>query len=159
MEGFGLINSCTNMIIVFDNNLTLKSECYNFENLNGNYIEESILNPAILNFLNTVEPNYTVDIEDNFEEGSFFECISNMKRQALENGLYFPSGFSENIPQLKDNYNPKEFSNKKILDERYEILSTELYDFFFYLIKIRFPGQVDLFEIRIINNKKEISVW
>ena len=54
MEGFGLINSCTNMIIVFDNNLTLKSECYNFENLNGNYIEESILNPAILNFLNTV---------------------------------------------------------------------------------------------------------
>jgi len=157
MEGFGLIDSCTNMIIVFDDKLSLKSDCYNFENLDGDYIEESTLNTAITSFLNTVEPNYTVNIKDNFEDGSFFECISNMKRQALENGLYFPSGFSENIPQLKDDYNPKEFSNKKLLDERYEIVSTELYDFFLDLIKIRFPGQVDLFEIKIIEEYDELT--
>jgi len=146
-----LLANCKAMTVVFKDNRDAQGfslNCYTFAR---ELLEDT--GKSINFFLNIKEqdvPTENIIIHDSTELGSFYECITRMKESAVATGLYFPSGFAELLPE--GDYIREDFLNKNEAFDKYKLKEKDFKIFFILFFNLRFPGQVNFFEISIYYN-------
>ena len=146
-----VLANCKAMAVVFKESCGTEGlclHCYTFA-------REALIDTrkSIIYFLEIQEynvPKENIIIHDSTELGSFYECITRMKESAVSTGLYFPSGFAEMLPE--GDYIREDFLNKNEAFEKYNLKEKDFKIFFILFFNLRFPGQVNFFEIGIYYN-------
>lgn len=143
------LENCKAMVVIFKENDKL--DCYTFtKDVLGN------TNDSVIYFLGIREndvPEENIVMHDSTEMGSFYECISKMKESVCANGLYFPSGFSEMLPE--EDYVREDYLDKNDAIKKYDIEDVHIENFFIIFFNLRFPEQVNFFLIDIVFDYKK----
>ena len=146
-----LLANCKAMTVVFKDNRDAQGfslNCYTFAR---ELLEDT--GESINFFLNIKEqdvPTENIIIHDSTELGSFYECITRMKESAVATGLYFPSGFAELLPE--GDYIREDFLKKNEAFDKYKLKEKDFTTFFLLFFNLRFPKQVNFFDISFAIN-------
>ena len=145
--------NCKAMVVVFKMQGFL--HCYTFAPEGLEDIDKSIT--YFLQLFEKKVPLENIIIHDSTEMGSFYECINRMKEQVVANGLYFPSGFAEMLPD--SDYKREDFLDKFFLEIKYDLDKRNFDNFFLLFFNLRFKDQVTyyLFDLEIDIEKMGVN--